>query len=998
MPPKLSTYNVHQQYFDLFEEYQTKYGIKTIILMQCGAFFEIYGIKISDNEYKYSNIEECSRLTNLNIANKHISMLDGTVVMCGFREYSLDKYVERFVSFGYTVVVYIQTSTLASQPRTYYATHSPGTYISYESTNTTVLSNNIMCLWLEKYSNLRQNTEMIVCGMACCHMFTGKTSIYEYETEFLMTPTSFDELERYISMICPNEILVASRFSESQTKTILQYSGLRTQNIHLYDLNDTTNAMVENSQKQNFIQQILSNVYGEEAYSLCGEFRDFGMSTQALSFLINYIREHNPDLVRKINIPEFTQVSTRMILANHTLKQLNIIDDSNEDSKQYGHLSSVANFLNRCLTSMGKRCYKNQITNPVFDESWLNTQYDMIEVVNNIDEERFEYIRKQLFQIHDLEKMGRQIVMKKIYPNAFYLLCKSIESVRKIYLNIENQDLINHLMENQEQRTTTEECCNNILEFINAHLEIDKCSSLNKLSGFDFNFIKPGIFSVLDNVFKDYQDNLKVFHDVHLFLNNLMKKVEKKNIEYVNIHETERSGAFLQITKKRGEVLKGLLKNCAQDDKIVFSESFVIPYKDIRTVKASASKETIEFPQLVRVQNKVAELKERVSVEISRAFSEFLTMFENKCFPYFYNVTRYVTDLDVLQSKSYISRKYSYHKPVIDSARDKSYFDIDGLRHVLIEHIQQNETYVTNNVSMGNDHELGMLLFGTNAVGKTSFIRALGITIILAQSGNFVPCSHMTYKPYTAIFSRIIGNDNLFRGLSTFAVEMSELRIILKMANESSLILGDELCSGTETESALSIFTAGIQHLDKSGATYLFATHFHEIVGYDEIKLLEKSKKMVLKHMAVHYDNELNCLVYDRKLKDGSGDRIYGLEVCKSLYLEKQFLEDAFKIRLKYFPNCGGELEQKSSTYNSRKVRGNCEICRETLGEEIHHLEPQKIASKNGIIKTENGEFHKNHLANLISVCEKCHNQIHKNNNILKKKKTTKGYKILEDM
>jgi DNA mismatch repair protein MutS len=553
-------------------------------------------------------------------------------------------------------------------------------------------------------------------------------------------------------------------------------------------------------------------------------------------------------------------------------------------------------------------------------------------------------------------------------------------------------------MENQEQMTSTEECCNNILEFINAHLEIDKCSSLNKLSGFDFNFIKPGIFDVLDNVFKDYQDNLKVFHDVHFFLNNLMKKVEKKNIEYVNIHETERSGAFLQITKKRGEVLKGLLKNCAQDDKIVFSESFIIPYKDIRTVKASASKETIEFPQLVRVQNKVAELKERVSVEISRAFSEFLTMFENKCFPYFYNVTRYITDLDVLQSKSYISRKYSYHKPVIDSDRDKSYFDIDGLRHVLIEHIQQNETYVTNNVSMGNEHELGMLLFGTNAVGKTSFIRALGIAIILAQSGNFVPCSHMTYKPYTAIFSRIIGNDNLFRGLSTFAVEMSELRIILKMANESSLILGDELCSGTETESALSIFTTGIQHLDKSGATYLFATHFHEIVGYDEIKLLEKSKKMVLKHMAVHYDNELNCLVYDRKLKDGSGDRIYGLEVCKSLYLEKQFLEDAFKIRLKYFPNCGGELEQKSSTYNSRKVRGNCEICRETLGEEIHHLEPQKIASKNGIIKTENGEFHKNHLANLISVCEKCHNQIHKNNNILKKKKTTKGYKILEDM
>ena len=81
MPPKKSVYNVHQQYFDLFEEYQTKYGAKTVVFMQCGAFFEIYGIKMSDNTFKYSNIEECSKLTNLNVANKHIEMLNGQVVI-----------------------------------------------------------------------------------------------------------------------------------------------------------------------------------------------------------------------------------------------------------------------------------------------------------------------------------------------------------------------------------------------------------------------------------------------------------------------------------------------------------------------------------------------------------------------------------------------------------------------------------------------------------------------------------------------------------------------------------------------------------------------------------------------------------------------------------------------------------------------------------------------------------------------------------------------------
>jgi hypothetical protein len=151
------------------------------------------------------------------------------------------------------------------------------------------------------------------------------------------------------------------------------------------------------------------------------------------------------------------------------------------------------------------------------------------------------------------------------------------------------------------------------------------------------------------------------------------------------------------------------------------------------------------------------------------------------------------------------------------------------------EHLQQNEIYVTNDVSLGNETN-GILLYGTNAVGKTSFIRALGISIILAQSGMFVPCSQFQYVPYRSIFSRILGNDNIFKGLSTFAVEMSELRIILKMADEGSLILGDELCSGTESESALSIFVAGLQQLHERNSTFIFATHFHEIVHYEEIK------------------------------------------------------------------------------------------------------------------------------------------------------------------
>ena len=200
--------------------------------------------------------------------------------------------------------------------------------------------------------------------------------------------------------------------------------------------------------------------------------------------------------------------------------------------------------------------------------------------------------------------------------------------------------------------------------------------------------------------------------------------------------------------------------------------------------------------------------KEKINTLMGETYIKMLKKMIDELFGDLEIMVNFIAKVDVLQCKSYIAQKYNYCKPeIMNTGSQKSFVNAVQLRHCLIERIQQNELYVTNDVMLGKEKD-GMLLYGTNAVGKTSFIRALGISIIMAQSGMFVPCSQFQYKPYTAIYSRILGNDNIFKGLSTFAVEMSELRIILKMADNNSLILGDELCSGTETESALSLFVA----------------------------------------------------------------------------------------------------------------------------------------------------------------------------------------------
>jgi DNA mismatch repair protein MutS len=301
------------------------------------------------------------------------------------------------------------------------------------------------------------------------------------------------------------------------------------------------------------------------------------------------------------------------------------------------------------------------------------------------------------------------------------------------------------------------------------------------------------------------------------------------------------------------------------------------------------------------------------------------------------------------------------------------------MRHVLIEHLEKQEAYVPNDVELGPK---GILLFGTNAVGKTSLIKSIGICIIMAQAGLYVPCDEFVFCPYEYLFTRIIGNDNMFKGLSTFAVEMSELRVILQKSNARSLVLGDELCSGTENDSALSIFMAGIEHLYAAKSSFIFATHFHAIQHFKEIK---EMPNLCLMHLTVRYNPELQKLFYGRTLQEGAGESVYGLEVCKSLQLPEAFLERAYALRNRVSQHTS-ILTLKPCRYNRDKIVTVCEFCKKEMGTETHHLQYQKDAVQDYI-----GSMNKDHPSNLASICETCHRHIHALNLVYEKRKNIDG-------
>jgi DNA mismatch repair protein MutS len=468
------------------------------------------------------------------------------------------------------------------------------------------------------------------------------------------------------------------------------------------------------------------------------------------------------------------------------------------------------------------------------------------------------------------------------------------------------------------------------------------------------------------------------------------------------VHETDKMGISLQATKRRTKILEDRIKKLPATSKVITivldkekNRTFMFDTTGITCPAASGSNNTIHSQQIYELCAAVVSLRLKISDMVSLLYYQFVGSL-HEYYHDFENMITFVSAIDMIQNRCYVARKYKYCKPMIDrtfsSNNNASFVCAKELRHCLIERINEDECYVTNDITLSSD---GMLLYGTNAVGKTSLIRAIGVAVIMAQAGFYVPASSFVYRPYRAIMTRILGNDNLFKGLSTFVVEMSELRVILRMADCNTLVLGDELCSGTEMDSAISIFVAGLQHLYRTGASFIFATHLHEIAGYSEIR--EMSQRLRLAHMRVFYDKARDTLVYDRKLQEGAGESMYGLEVCKSLHLPDDFLENANTIRMKYrgvstkTPTSSILHDSTPSRYNAAKLRRLCEICEKARGTEVHHLQHQESADADNFI----GHFHKNHPANLASICEDCHREIHSTGVEHVKVKTSKGTRII---
>ena len=997
-------------YFQETISLQNKYGDKSIVLMQVGSFYEVYGYKntVTGNIYG-SKIIDFIKLCDFNMSEKkgvkgqksHIHVL-----MAGFPDYQIEKYIQKLQEHFFTVAIYNQHKTKKGFERILDVVCSPGTYFNIEDDQQH--NRYTICIrLLVRNKNKINKCEKTYIGLSLINIITGETRYAELYSENKKDPSTYDFVERIVSIYTPQEyicIYSSEDYSVDELDAVLSCVGLKNVYGHTVNLVDTnlhfSNAALK-CEKQTYQFEILNQYFKPNDIDFFFEqfgFYDKSLACQSLVFLLDFIYEHNPNLIQKIRYPLLEFEKNDMYLANHSLKQLNIISD-NQIPHKY---NSVLDILNCAVTPMGRRKFKEMLLHPITNIELLEKRYTHItNSLYHID--TVKKIRTKLKHIVDIQKITRALHIGRYNFKHILQIYNSILEIREVFEFIKE---IKHEHIEVFEIQSYNESIVQVLQFLRSEYNLQYGTQhfetySDDIEGFmlySSNYFLPGQYEEVDAIQKEWITTAEKIHGIRDCLSNIILKQTKHSKSSIQnackIQSMEKTGYYIKTTTPRCKLLNDYFDSLEnQADPIYISytsklsninEIFHID-NEFTFTHCTSNDKRINNKDIDVLLNDVFTLKEKfnekqesclkMSVEKLKSLSEHIE-----------NIVNFVSYIDAIFSNVIHSREYNYCRPQIHES-DSSYVQAIQIRHPLIEVIQKSETFVANDIYLNSQTE-GMLIFGTNAVGKSSLIKAVGISVILAQAGFYVPCTEFKYKPFHKIFTRILGNDNIFKGLSTFAVEMSELNMILKHSCENSLVLGDELCSGTELGSAISIFVAGLIHLHKSHVKHMFATHFHEITKMDEIKRMCTLK---LKHLSVEYDSINSTLIYNRTLKEGPGHNLYGLEVCKSMLLPKSFLETANNIRIRMNPSQKKISERGVSRYNSEKIKTNCEICDE-IAEDIHHLKYQMYSDSFGFI--DNVPVH--HKANLLSLCKTCHDSIHSSKKQYRKTKTTEGILLRE--
>lgn len=983
----MSKNNIHDEYWSYHNRYIKKYNSKTVILMQVGSFHEAYSTDTIG-----PNLFELSELLNIVCTRKDKSVLtidEKNPYMLGFPSCALSKYLRILVDANYTVVVIDQTTPAPKPVREVTGVYSAATYLDGSSIETKYL----VVLYIETNHAINSNKNNISIGMCAVDITTAHVIYYESHGQGIVNENeAFDEAQRFYHTYRPVELIIYS--VDNSTDESTKFS-----NKIINKLDILPNQILYTYNKINpvFTKLSYQNTLLRKVYPVCGlespiEFLDLSKAPHSIVAIISaydYIYQHNENLIKDLKIPQYFDEHKYMILGNSAQYQLNIIDYFNWNNISFNSkFQSLNSVVNNCLTPMGKRTLQQRLCAPYTDSSTITKSYNLTDLI--LESGINDKIRQSLKGTKDLDKLFRKISLNCAQPSELFQIHESFQNMVNVITILYNSPIMKSNMTNLFNKKSV----NKFVESIN-YLENTFC--IEKLQNTNLNevsesFYKNGIYNLIDELSNNIDNNI-----------GTITKLANKLTEFdssinCTIQHNQRDGYYLNTSKIRGEKLQEIFAKMT-----VTSPNFMIKINKNLTININElqfayykKNVKITYSELNTHSNEIDDLYIELKNELSKCFKNDLSKWYEKYNELFKKLISFIIEIDMISNNAYTSSKYHYTRPQL-SITGESYIQATQLRHPIIERIIDYE-YTPHDIVLNNETK-GHLIYGVNSCGKSSLMKAIGLNLILAQCGMFVAGTGFEYGIFDSLYTRISGNDNLFKAQSSFIVELNEMRTILKNSNSKSLVIGDEICRGTEYLSANAMVAATIVRLINLKTKFIFATHLHDLVTMDVISKLKDLSEIKFSHLAV--ENKGDELIFNRKLTDGTGEQIYGITIAKHILDDPIFINMSieFKNELLAKSNVVHKLiNDKKSLYNKDIYMDACSVCGSVTKLESHHINHQKDFTNNinGIINNNKKHILKDSQANLVVLCAKCHDNVHNSslsiNNIVK---STNGLKII---
>ena len=675
--------------------------------------------------------------------------------------------------------------------------------------------------------------------LAAVHFGTGRDServgfafIDATTGEFSVTEGPVEDLERLIQTVNPAEVLLDKRRRDRFDRAIRQQPFAVTPQedwVFAYD----------------FAYQTLLDHF--DTHSLKGfgvDEMDVGLV--AAGAALHYLSETQKGAVPHIRRLRRYTGDDHIALDPQTKRNLELVSSIQDGS----HEGTLIQILDDTQTPMGGRRLRAWLVRPLRDVDTIQWRLDAVDTLFH-DRELRETLREQLKQMGDLERLAGKVATGRATPRdliSVKLTLRQIPAAKRLL-----KDTTSDTLSAIEERLTL---CPDVVDRIQTALVDDPPAKIS-----EGGLIRDGYNADLDDL-RDIATNGKDW-----IVNLEKEEKERTGIPSLKVGSNKVFGYYLEVTNTHADKVPD---NYIRKQTLVNSERYITP----------ELKEMEE--KILTAEEKIEHLEQQLFQDLRMVVAEHTEVLQSNA--------GLLARLDAFASLAAHADRHAYVRPEVD---DSLVLDIQDGRHPVVEQtLPPGESFVPNDTCLDPDDEQILIVTGPNMAGKSVALRQVGLIVLLAQVGSFVPATSARIGVVDRIFTRVGASDNLAAGESTFLVEMNEAANILNNATSRSLILLDEVGRGTSTFDGLSIAWAIVEYLHERpevAARTLFATHYHELNALaDRLDRVSNYRIQVAEHEG--------DIVFLRKMIAGGADHSYGIEVAKMAGLPQPIIDRAHEV------------------------------------------------------------------------------------------------------